>query len=303
MNRFEKYLSKWNFKKIAIICLILAAVTILGSAISTVIAYRERIGFAVKYSQLEEMRKKTDETKLYQKIDETAKASGDVVDIILTDKDGNVQYSALESEFATDTFVPSGIDGEKKYLAVDNNNDAVFVYVKNDEFMVNSIINNDFGKFGRDYEDDSIYNRDMSSKTIYMLSRIKCNGSLIYVINSPTSVPVGMILLKITAVLLTFWLCVYWVLMALWMYKDAAGSKLTSIYWGLIGLFTNIIGFIVYKIYKRNLVTCSKCNALQNPSYMYCTYCGTQLGSRCPECSGKVSSKDSFCHHCGAKLK
>ena len=48
---------------------------------------------------------------------------------------------------------------------------------------------------------------------------------------------------------------------ALWMYKDAAKCRLSSLYWGLIGLFTNLIGLIVYKIYKHSATLCPACGA------------------------------------------
>ena len=51
------------------------------------------------------------------------------------------------------------------------------------------------------------------------------------------------------------------------MYKDAYKSKLYPVLWGLIGLFTNVIGLIVYLIYKKGNVTCDKCGASQSLIY------------------------------------
>ena len=95
----------------------------------------------------------------------------------------------------------------------------------------------------------------------------------------------------------------YWVLIALWLYKDAAKCKLSPLYWGLIGLFTNIIGLIVYKIYKRSMAVCPACGAAQSAEHLYCTACGEQLGQRCESCGSKVNPKDSFCPHCGKQIK
>lgn len=96
---------------------------------------------------------------------------------------------------------------------------------------------------------------------------------------------------------------VYWVLIALWMYKDAAKCRLPPIYWGLIGLFTNVIGLIVYKIYKRSMAACTSCGAAQGADHLYCSFCGSQLGKRCDSCGCKIGSKDSYCHRCGNKIK
>ena len=90
--------------------------------------------------------------------------------------------------------------------------DAVFQYVKSEEFMLNSIINKDFGKFHTDYDDDSAFESGLASKTIYLLSRVNVHksGSRIYVITIPTSAPGGMTALKVTAALAMLFFCVYW---------------------------------------------------------------------------------------------
>lgn len=305
MNKLEKILSKWNFKKIAIIYIIAAIIIGIGCAVTVGVLYRERLSFAYQYSRLEHIVKKGDDNALNAQIDKTAAASSDVVDILVLDGDNKVSYSAKNSEFADSSLNLEKVGDEKKYLASTDHADAVFQYVKNDEFMLNSIINNDFGEIREHYDDDSFYETDISSKNIYMLSCIRQRQSdaKVYVISSPTSVSGGMIALKISAAIFVFFLCIYWVLIALWMYKDAAKSKLSPVYWGLIGLFTNLIGLIVYKIYKRNTAVCSSCGAAQSQGHLYCSWCGAQLGIRCENCNSKVSAKDSFCHHCGSKIK
>ena len=92
------------------------------------------------------------------------------------------------------------------------------------------------------------------------------------------------------------------VAVALWLYKDAAACKLSPLYWGLIGLFTNLVGLIVYKIYKRSMAVCTGCGAAQPAEHLYCSCCGAALGARCNSCGSKVGAKDSFCHHCGNKI-
>ena len=60
--------------------------------------------------------------------------------------------------------------------------------------------------------------------------------------------------------------------------------------------------FIVYKIYKRGMALCPSCGTAQSADHLYCSACGTQLGTRCENCGCKVGAKDSFCHHCGNKI-
>ena len=302
MNRLEKILSRWSIKKIAVWYLILAIVAGLCCVGVVGYLYRERLNFAWRYSRLEEAKDDAARKVAAQK---TADASGDVVDVLILDGKNQVTYSAKNSEFSSGTLELTKAGSEKKYLISDAHPDAAFQYVKSEEFMLNSIINKDFGKIRSDYDDDSAFDSTLSDKTIYMLGRVNVHhsDSKIYVITVPTSVPGGMTALKATAALAMLFFCVYWVLIALWLYKDAAGCRLSPLYWGLIGLFTNIIGLIVYKIYKRSMAICPACGTAQSADHLYCSACGAQLGTRCGNCGCKVGTKDSFCHHCGNKIQ
>ena len=302
MNKLETILSKWNFKKIAICYLVLAILAGLACAGTVGYIYRQWLNFAWQYSRLEEAK---NDAELQAAAQKTADASSDVVDVLILDGSGQVVYSAKSSEFSTGTLDLARAGSEKKYLVSQSHPDAAFQYVKGEEFMLNSILNRDFGKIRTDYDDDAIFDSDLSSKTIYMLSAVKVHGSenQVFVISVPTTVPGGMTALKATAALAMLFFCVYWVLIALWLYRDAAACKLSPLYWGLIGLFTNLIGLIVYKIYKRSMASCPACGGAQSADHLYCSFCGTQLGTRCSDCGAKVGPKDHFCHHCGSEIK
>ena len=291
MNRLEKMLSKWNFKKIAVWYLVLAVITgvLCGGTVGYL--YRQRLKFAWQYARLEEA--KTPEA-LRMAADKTAAASEDVVDILVVDENQQILYSAKDSKFAAGPLTLTKVGDAKKYLASADYPDAVFLQVKGDEFMLNSIVSHDFGKIRSEYDDESAFENGLSAKTVYMLNRVQVRkaGGTAYVITRPTSVPGGETALKVTAALAMLLVCVYWVLVALWMYRDAARCKLSPLYWGLIGLFTSLIGLIVYKIYKHSAALCPVCGAAQSAGHLYCANCG-----------GKVGAKDSFCHHCGNKIK
>ena len=301
MNKLEKILSKWNFKKIAVWYLIIVLAAGLALAFTVGYIYRERLNFAWQYSRLEEAK---DGDALRAAADKAAAATGDVKDVLILDGDGNTVYSAKNSEFALGAFAPRRVGGEKKYFACENHLEAVFQYVKSDEFMLRSIINKDFGKIRSDYDDDSAFDSELSGKTVYMLSRVKAGSdkSTVCVITAPTEVSGGMTSLKLSAAAAMLFFCIYWVLVALWMYKDASKCRLYPLYWGLIGLFTNIIGLIVYKICKRNMALCTVCGTAQRAGNMYCSHCGEKLGRSCESCGGKISKKDIYCPHCGKKI-
>ena len=302
MNRLEKTLSKWNFKKIAVWYLVLAVITgvLCGGTVGYL--YRQRLKFAWQYARLEEA--KTPEA-LRTAADKTAAASEDVVDILVVDENQQILYSAKDSKFAAGPLTLTKVGETKKYLASADYPEAVFLQVKGDEFMLNSIVSHDFGKIRSEYDDESAFENGLSAKTVYMLNRVQARkaGGTAYVITRPASVPGGETALKVTAALAMLLVCVYWVLVALWMYRDAAQCKLSPLYWGLIGLFTNLIGLIVYKIYKHSATLCPACGTAQSGGHLYCSFCGAQLGVRCANCGGKVGVKDRFCHHCGNKIK
>lgn len=291
-----------EFQKIAVWYLVLAVITgvLCGGTVGYL--YRQRLKFAWQYARLEEA--KTPEA-LRMAADKTAAASEDVVDILVVDENQQILYSAKDSKFAAGPLTLTKVGDAKKYLASADYPEAVFLQVKGDEFMLNSIVSHDFGKIRSEYDDESAFENGLSAKTVYMLNRVQVRkaGGTAYVITRPTSVPGGETALKVTAALAMLLVCVYWVLVALWMYRDAARCKLSPLYWGLIGLFTNLIGLIVYKIYKHSATLCPACGAAQSAGHLYCSFCGAQLGARCANCGGKVGAKDSFCHHCGNKIK
>ena len=53
MNKLENILSKWNFKKIAVIYIIAALVAGICCVTAVGIIYGERLSFAINYSRLD----------------------------------------------------------------------------------------------------------------------------------------------------------------------------------------------------------------------------------------------------------
>ena len=68
---------------------------------------------------------------------------------------------------------------------------------------------------------------------------------------------------------------------------------------------TNLCAAAAYKQVrsKRRGKRCMYRDAAQSVEHLYCSCCGTQLGTRCERCGCKVSAKDSFCCHCGNEIK
>ena len=94
-----------------------------------------------------------------------------------------------------------------------------------------------------------------------------------------------------------------WLLIALWVYKDAASKRCGGIIWGIIALFTHIFGLIAYLLYRHKRKICGSCDALQSKGNLYCSYCGHKLMETCEGCLGGVDEKDKYCRHCGKEIK
>lgn len=305
MSKFETLISRWNFKKIAITYIIVAVIAAIGCAVKAGIVFQDRISFAWQYSRVIEAAEEKDASNLQSAIDKLAASSSDVVDILILDNNNNVAYSAKGSEFAQGQFNLSKAGDDRNYLVSDINSDIVFKYVKGEEFMLKSVFNHDFGDIKSEYNDSNFFEHGFPNKTIYMLSYLgnMDGGSKVYIISNPTSVEGGMLTLKIVASTAMFFLMLYWVLLALWVYQNAAKAKLYPLFWGVIVLFTNIAGLIVYQLYKRGNATCPNCGASQSKNHLFCTSCGIKMSDICENCGAHISKRDAYCPNCGMKIK
>ncbi|MCH3973193.1 MAG: zinc ribbon domain-containing protein [Oscillospiraceae bacterium] len=305
MNRLVKLLSKWKFKRIAIIYVILLLAAAVGCAASLGIVFQGRISFAMQYANVSEAAEKSTSAELTAEINKLASSSSDVVDILVLNHKNDVTYSAKKSVFNQSTFNLTKSSADKNYLSSAQNPNVVFKYVKGEEFLFSSVFNKDFGSVRSEYKDDSFYENGFSDKTVYMLSYLgeKQSGNKVYIITSPTSVPGGTLALKITAAVAMLFFMIYWVLLALWAVQNAAKAKLYPLFWGIIVLLTNLAGVIVYQLYKRGNATCAHCGASQSKSHLYCTSCGEKMGDTCAHCGAHLSPRDRFCPRCGKEIE
>lgn len=305
MNKFEEKLSAWNFKKIAKVYLIALLAAVIGCAAAAGIVYKDRISFALQYDRVSEAAEKQDAASLQTELSKLASSSNDVVDILTLDSGNRVTWSAKSSEFSKGEFMLTRAGEEKDYLVRAQDDNAVFKYVKGDDFMLNAVFNTDFGEIRNEYRDENFFDDALSGKTVYMLSFLgeRRGNNRIYIIGSPTTVAGGALTLKLIAVVGILFFMVYWVLLALWAYQNALKAKLYPLFWGIIVLLTNIAGVIVYQIYKHANATCPVCGVSQSKLHLFCTSCGAKLGETCKACGAHLEKKDVFCPGCGRKVE
>ena len=171
--------------------------------------------------------------------------------------------------------------------------------------MLSSIFADDFSKIYDEYEEETFYSKNIQNKQVYMLSLLNSdkNGNKIYVISSPKSVTYGELSLKAAAAAAMLLFMVYWILIALWIYQNAKKSNLAAAAWGILTLFTNLAGVLIYVIYKYTNAICAKCGTVQSKKNTFCAHCGHKIGISCPHCGEILSPNDNYCPKCGCNTE
>lgn len=304
MNKFNAFIEKRNFKRIFIVYVIAAIVCGIACAGAVGYIFKDKIRLSLQYEKTSEvLSKQNPEEKKKQSIDSLAAASGDICDILLLDDNNNIVYSAKKSNIASGSkFELKKTDGSK-FLQNGENSATVFRFVKKDEFMLNSVFADDFKEIHDEYDEDNFYRNNFQNKKLYMISLLgKKNGSTkAYVISDPQPVTYGMFSLKLTASIVMLLFMLYWIIVALWVYQNSLKCRLSAPVWGIVTLFTNIAGVLVYLIYKHINGVCGFCGAVQPRENVFCTECGKKIGITCEKCGHFLKPSDNYCPKCGQK--
>jgi signal transduction histidine kinase len=107
-------------------------------------------------------------------------------------------------------------------------------------------------------------------------------------------------------------LLIIWILVIVWVYRDAERRGMNGILWALLVLIGNLIGLIIYLIVRSDIVpaqraapalqTCPKCQKQVSTTYVFCPYCAARLHAVCPKCNKPTEENWKVCPHCGEKL-
>lgn len=301
MNKFNAFTEKINFKKFFTVYFI-AAVLIAAVCAGTVgYIFSDKISLALQYEKASEAFKRHDDiTSLKKSADTLADSSADICDIFILDNN-TVVYSAKNSKI----FAEGNPEFEKrdgsKFMQSRTAPSAVFRFVKKDEFMLASVFADGFKEIWDEYDEDSFYIGNFQNKKLYTISLLgkSSENFKAYVISDPSPVKYGLLSLKIAAGVLMLLFMIYWIAVAVCIYQNARKSKLSAPVWGIITLFTNLVGVLIYLIYKHINSECSFCGAVQAKGNVFCTFCGNKIGSTCRECGHFLKPSDSFCPQCG----
>lgn len=112
--------------------------------------------------------------------------------------------------------------------------------------------------------------------------------------------------------LFSFALLIIWIMVIVWVYRDAERRGMNGILWALLVFIGNIIGLIIYLILRSDAAfapkiepepqACPKCQKPVSSAYVFCPYCATKLHAVCPECGKPTEKGWKACPHCGKKL-
>lgn len=305
MNRLDQTISGWNFKKIVRFYLITTTAAAIACIASTLYIFHDRISFAWQYQQLSETADKGDLSSLENTMKQMAQSDSNVVDIMILSSNNKVLFSANQSDYSSSNFDLKRLDNDGAYLITGKKDSTVFKNIKKDEFLLDSIFNTDYVEDGTDYANTYFYEENSSTTNVYLLNCFGQDsaGNKGYIILNPMKVTNGTMMLKIDATAAILALMIYWVMLALWVYHDAAKKKMVAVFWGFIVLLTNIVGLLVYYYYQHGSIVCPYCGNLQNRNNIYCTECGENIGKTCKNCGTVLSKNEHFCHHCGNKIE
>jgi len=123
---------------------------------------------------------------------------------------------------------------------------------------------------------------------------------------------------------LSFLFFLIWIVVIVWVYKDAEERKMNGVLWALLVFIGNLIGLIIYLIVRQDhtipardqatsatalaptaqlILSCPNCQKPVEKTFTYCPHCGATLQPVCRSCGKSVDAGWKVCPHCGAQLK
>ncbi len=105
---------------------------------------------------------------------------------------------------------------------------------------------------------------------------------------------------------------VIWILVIVWVYRDAERRGMNGVLWALLVLIGNLIGLLIYLIVRSERVpakktvqatTCPSCQKTVETTFIFCPNCGARLQTVCSSCNKPMESSWRVCPHCGHELR
>lgn len=306
MNNFERFLDKINFKKIFNIYFIISVIILLSCASLIAYATRDKIKMAIDYGRIFEVfAEEGKSNNIDALLNKLSVDSGDILNIIEVDKNYNVIYKANSNLInENNRFILMPYNANKAYLQDGINSGIIYKIVRNENIILNKDYIKNHQQVLSDIDADFSYEQDIGSMKINLLNYMinRKTDEKIFVIRTASPIPHVARIIEFTGLFVALIVMIYWIGLALWVYRDANRKNINPALWGILVLLTNLVGLIVFTIYKQNSILCQECGALQNSENAFCTNCGAKINKVCSSCHSVVGKKDYFCSKCGNEL-
>ncbi len=299
MNRF---IEKLNFKRIFICYIIFAAAAAICFGGAAAHLNRDKLLFAAGYISAGLSMETGDiPSEQIGEMAEISMRSESVPDILILDSDNTVRFST-SPELAREgmNFTPrrslSGfLEGENGY---------VYRAVDKSDFILASLLPIDLTDISELYRDEYFLNSSFDPEALYLISYMggDADGNKVCIASPAASMGAGPSAVKAAAAAAVFVFMIYWLLAALWVYKNALRSGLAAPFWGIAVLITNVVGIVIYELYKHSSAVCPYCGAVQAHGGVFCVRCGKKLLRSCADCGGAADANDRYCRHCGSEM-
>lgn len=306
MKKFDQYLEKLNFNKLIKVYLIVSILILAICGSITLFISRDKISMALNYKRVShEFREKGMTDNLMTQLNKLAASSKDIKNAMVVDKNNIIIYQTGK-ELVGDNkeFILTPYGSYKNYLQDNINKNVIYKVAKDEDILLNRNYIENHKEIKDDIDNTFSYEIDLGSSNIYLLNYMvgRDTGNKLFIIREVSAVPYLEGMLDAIALIFGLIIALYWIGLALWVYRDANRRNINSSLWGIFILLTNAAGFIVYMIFKQNSIICSTCGALQNKDNKYCSNCGTMINMTCSKCLNIVNSEDKYCKNCGKDL-
>jgi len=107
-------------------------------------------------------------------------------------------------------------------------------------------------------------------------------------------------------------LLILWIIVVIWVYRDAEQRGMNGVLWALLVFVGNLVGLLIFLIIRNdnaavrldseNAKPCPKCGKPVQQRFSFCAHCGARLQAVCPNCKEPVKNDWRVCPHCGEKL-
>lgn len=306
MRSIEELVDKINFKKAVKFYIAISAVLLLLCGLAIAYIMRDKIEMAINYAKVSEnFRHSGFNETLKNELDKLSGSSSDIANVIVTDKNNNIVYKTSNKLVGDNgSFVLSPYEPNKRYLQDNLNKDMIYRVTPEDNIILNRDYITNHEKVISDIDADFYYEQDMGTNKIDLINFIRNRDTQekIYVVREAAEIPYAREALKAAALICGIIFMIYWVGLALWVFRDSNRKNNNPALWGILVLITNIGGLIIYLMYKQSNKICSKCGSLQSKGNIYCTSCGNKINETCHNCGSIITKDDNFCSKCGSEI-